>query len=188
MTKRELSAIAGEVSACTKCRLCRNRTLAVPGEGPSTSRIMLVGEAPGKKEDISGRPFVGQAGRILEKALASAGLERDEVFITSVVKCRPPGNREPMADEMEACRDYLRRQADALRPSVVILLGRVAQLGVTGMKGNLQRGPAGGYRNAKLYVTYHPAVALHGRPQLLEALSADLRAAALTKEEKASQR
>ena len=179
MEKDELRAVAKEVSACTRCRLCQGRTLAVPGEGPGEASIMLVGEAPGRMEDRSGRPFVGAAGRMLDRALSEAGLRREEVFITSVVKCRPPENREPEEDELEACRRYLERQVDALRPRVVVLLGRVASSAIAGRKGRIQRGPAGRYRGASLFSTYHPAVALHGRPHWLGALSEDLREAAL---------
>jgi len=178
MTKSEIAEVAREVTVCELCRLCGSRTNAVPGEGPSRPKLMLIGEAPGRKEDATGRPFVGQAGRILDGALAKAGLKREEVFITSVVKCRPPDNREPKPDEVEACRRYLERQVDALRPRVVVLLGRVAESALTGSKGGLRRGDLGFYRGASLYATYHPAVALHGRPQLLDSLVADLRAAA----------
>lgn len=178
MAKGELLAVAKEISVCTKCRLCRERTIAVPGEGPGTASMMLVGEAPGRMEDGTGRPFAGPAGRMLDKALSEAGLTRGEVFITSVVKCRPPENREPEEDETAACRRYLERQVDALRPHVIVLLGKVASSAITGRKGRIQRGPAGRYRGASLFATYHPAVALHGRPQWLEALSKDLREAA----------
>ncbi len=186
MTKRELSAVAREVSACTKCRLCQSRTKAVPGEGAPSARIMIVGEAPGRREDMVGRPFMGQAGKVLERALASAGLRRDNLFITSVVKCRPPDNRVPKDDELKECIGYLERQVDAIKPGVVVLLGRTAQMAVTGKKGSLQRGPTGTYRAASLYITYHPAVALHGRPQLLEALVEDLKAVVKMVEAQAS--
>lgn len=180
MPKGELLAVAKEVSACKKCRLCKGRAIAVPGEGPDGASMMLLGEAPGRIEDRTGRPFVGPAGRMLDKALSGAGLRREEVFITSVVKCRPPENREPEGDEIDACRRYLERQVDALRPRVIVLLGRVACAAITGRKGRIQRGPAGRYRGASLFATYHPAVALHGRPRWLEALSSDLREAAST--------
>jgi uracil-DNA glycosylase family 4 len=178
MAKNELLAVAKEVSVCTKCGLCRGRTKAVPGEGPVDASMVLVGEAPGGMEDKTGRPFVGPAGRMLDKALSEAGLSRKEVFITSVVKCRPPENREPEADEITACSRYLERQVDSIGPRVVVLLGRVARAAVTGRRDRIQRGPAGGYRGACLLTTYHPAVALHGRPQWFKALSQDLREAA----------
>ncbi len=174
MKKSELAAVAKEASSCTKCRLCYGRTNAVPGEGLANARILLIGEAPGRNEDKTGRPFVGQAGRLLERALSSAGLRREEVFITSVVKCRPPGNRTPKPDEIEACRSYLDRQVDALSPSIIVALGRVAVKEVAGSKGNLVRGQAGVFRGVSVYSTYHPAAALHGRPELFKALVEDL--------------
>jgi uracil-DNA glycosylase family 4 len=178
MAKSRLPAVAKEVSTCRKCRLCRGRTNAVPGEGPEESLMMLVGEAPGRMEDASGRPFIGPGGRMLEKALKEAGLKREGVFITSVVKCRPPENREPRDDEIAACSGYLERQVEEIRPRVIVLLGRVASAAVTGRVGRIQRGPAGRFEGASLFATYHPAAALHGRPQLLMALSEDLREAA----------
>ena len=178
MTDNELEALAQEVSTCVKCRLSKGRTKAVPGEGPIHATVMLLGEAPGRKEDETGRPFVGQAGRLLDKALAEAGLGREEVFITSVVKCRPPENRIPKDDEMEACSDYLDRQVDVIRPKVIVLLGGVAYRRMTGRKGNIRRGRQGEYRGAALLATYHPAVALHGRPDWLDLLTGDLRKAA----------
>jgi DNA polymerase len=180
MAKGELLAVAKDVSACTKCSLSKGRTMAVPGVGPDGASIMLLGEAPGRMEDRTGRPFVGPAGRMLDKALSEAGLRREEVFITSVVKCRPPENREPERDEIDACRRYLERQVDALRPRVIVLLGRVACAAITGRKGRMQRGSCGSYRGASLFATYHPAVALHGRPQWLGVLTSDLREAAST--------
>ncbi|MGA1974131.1 MAG: uracil-DNA glycosylase [Conexivisphaerales archaeon] len=178
MKRDELRAVAEEAAACTKCDLCRGRTNAVPGEGPANARIMLLGEAPGRTEDSTGRPFAGQAGRMLDRALSKAGLKREDVFITSVVKCRPPENREPDDDEIEACKSFLERQVDALKPKVIVLLGRVAYLSLTGRKSSIQRGPAGPYRGAVLYATCHPAVALHGRPRWLDALAVDLMSAA----------
>ena len=157
-----------------KCELCKGRLNAVPGEGPRDARLMLVGEAPGKFEDRSGRPFVGQAGRLLDGALLEVGLSRNELFITSVVKCRPPDNRVPKREETEACLEYLKRQVAALRPKVIITLGRVSYAALTGSKGNIQRGPAGEYMGVKLISTYHPAVALHGHPQWIRFLIKDL--------------
>jgi uracil-DNA glycosylase family 4 len=177
MKKGDLAAISREVSACTLCRLSVGRTNAVPGEGPPNASLMLLGEAPGRMEDKSGRPFVGQAGRLLEKALAQAGLRREDVFITSVVKCRPPENREPKDDEAASCRGYLERQIAAVRPAVVVLLGRVAYVRMTGRKGRIERGPAGEFKGSLLFATYHPAAALHGRPSLLGLLADDLREA-----------
>jgi uracil-DNA glycosylase family 4 len=174
MKASELEAVADEVSTCRKCRLWEGRTVAVPGEGPIGSRILLLGEAPGRNEDASGRPFVGRAGHLLDRALQQAGLNREDVFITSVVKCRPPENREPKDDEIEACRGYLERQVDIMKPKVILLLGRVAIGSLAGRKGRILRGPIGPYRGALLFATYHPGVALHGRPDWLGLLVKDL--------------
>ncbi len=119
-----LEAVAAEVRGCTKCPLSRSRTHAVPGEGPADARVMLIGEGPGFHEDRQGRPFVGPSGQYLEQLLASVGLDRKQVFITNVVKCRPPGNRDPLPDELAACRDYLDRQLALIRPAIVVTLGR----------------------------------------------------------------
>ncbi len=119
-----LEAVAAEVRGCTKCPLSRSRTHAVPGEGPVDARVMLIGEGPGFHEDRQGRPFVGPSGQYLEQLLASVGLDRKQVFITNVVKCRPPGNRDPLPDELAACRDYLDRQLALIRPAIVVTLGR----------------------------------------------------------------
>ena len=119
-----LEQVAAEVRVCQKCPLWRGRKNAVPGEGPSDSRIMLIGEGPGFHEDLQGRPFVGASGHYLEELLAEIKLRRDQVFITNVVKCRPPGNRDPEPPELMACRGYLDRQIALIKPSVVVTLGR----------------------------------------------------------------
>src|SRR5437660_749954 len=111
-----LKEIAVEVSACEKCRLCKGRTKAVPGEGNPQAKMMFIGEGPGFNEDQQGRPFVGKAGYLLEEALASINLKRSDVFITNVVKCRPPENRDPDPGEIAACNEYLDRQIEALQP------------------------------------------------------------------------
>ena len=120
----ELDAVAAEVAVCPKCELARSRTHAVPGEGNPHARVMLIGEGPGWHEDQQGRPFVGNAGKFLNELLALAGLKREEVFITNVVKCRPPGNRDPMPDEIAACAPYFDRQIGAIDPDVIVTLGR----------------------------------------------------------------
>ena len=119
-----LEAIGAEVRRCTACRLCEKRTKAVPGEGALKSGIMFIGEGPGFHEDRQGRPFVGQAGKLLEEMLATVGLRREQVYITNVVKCRPPGNRDPQPDEIAACNGYLDRQLAAIDPRIVVTLGR----------------------------------------------------------------
>src|SRR6266566_6285344 len=121
-----LKEIAAEVSTCTKCNLCKSRTRAVPGEGNPHARIMFIGEGPGFREDQQGRPFVGPSGQFLEELLKSINLKRSDVFITNVVKCRPPENRDPLPGEVCACNDYLDRQIAALKPKVIVTLGRVS--------------------------------------------------------------
>ncbi len=121
-----LSQLNQEILTCTQCRLSEGRINAVPGEGPVPSRILLVGEAPGKREDELGRPFVGRAGTILEDLLSSVGLSRKEVYITSINKCRPPKNRDPRDDEIATCHPYLERQIDLLKPQVIVPMGRFA--------------------------------------------------------------
>ena len=159
-----LGEVANEVRTCEKCELCRSRTKAVPGEGSGRSGVMLVGEAPGGKEDQSGRPFVGAAGRKLEGLLMLAGLSRDDVFITNIVKCRPPENRRPRREEAESCRDYLRREIEALNPSLVVLLG------VTALKQffpsseiSTARGVVVESGGRRYLPTYHPASMIYNR-------------------------
>ncbi len=119
-----LEEIAGKIELCQKCPLYKTRNKPVPGEGPSDARVMLVGEAPGRNEDLTGRPFVGQAGKFLDQLLGLAGLSREEVFIGNVVKCRPPGNRDPLPMEIEACSPWLDMQFQVISPIVVVTLGR----------------------------------------------------------------
>ncbi|MBM7842127.1 uracil-DNA glycosylase [Herpetosiphon giganteus] len=119
-----LALIAEEVAHCTACPLCRTRTNAVPGEGPADAEILLIGEGPGQREDALGRPFVGPSGDLLEQWLAEIGLAREQVFIANVVKCRPPGNRDPEPSEIAACAQFLDRQIAALAPKLIATLGR----------------------------------------------------------------
>ena len=121
-----LKEIAAEVSICSRCDLCKGRTKAVPGEGSPHAKILFIGEGPGFHEDRQGRPFVGPSGQFLEELLKSIGLKRSDVFITNVVKCRPPENRDPLPVEINACNDYLERQIAALKPLVIVTLGRVS--------------------------------------------------------------
>ena len=119
-----LEVVASEVRACTRCRLHETRTLAVPGEGSPDTEVVFVGEGPGFNEDRQGRPFVGRAGDLLTKFLATLRWKRDEVFITNIVKCRPPDNRDPEPDEIAACAPYLKRQLEILDPALIVTLGR----------------------------------------------------------------
>jgi DNA polymerase len=162
-----LDAIASEVRVCERCRLSQQRTLAVPGEGDPDTEVVFVGEGPGQNEDRLGRPFVGAAGELLERLLAMVGWRREDVFITNVVKCRPPGNRDPEPDEIAACRPYLERQLQVLDPAVVVTLGRHSlQTFMPGERISQVHGtarpvdPATGAGAATAYAMYHPAAAL----------------------------
>ena len=162
-----LEAIATEVRTCTRCRLAATRTLAVPGEGSPDTEVVFVGEGPGYNEDRQGRPFVGRAGDLLVKLLGSIEWRREDVFITNVVKCRPPDNRDPEPDEVAACAPYLRRQLEVLDPALVVTLGRHS-MGrfMPGARISQVHGttaavdPASGARDATVLAMYHPAAAL----------------------------
>ena len=162
-----LEQIANEVRACTACRLAEGRTRAVPGEGDPDTEVVFVGEGPGFNEDREGRPFVGRAGGLLVRMLGSIGWQRDDVFITNVVKCRPPDNRDPEPDEIAACAPFLRRQLEALDPSVVVTLGRYSMgTFMPGARIGAVHGttapadPATGAQDALVFAMYHPAAAL----------------------------
>ena len=162
-----LEAVATEVRSCTRCRLHETRTLAVPGEGSPDTEVVFVGEGPGFNEDRQGRPFVGRAGALLEKFLGVLRWRRDEVFITNIVKCRPPDNRDPEPDEIATCAPYLRRQLEILDPAVIVTLGRHS-LGrfMPGERISQAHGtvrpvdPETGASNALAFALYHPAAAL----------------------------
>jgi DNA polymerase len=162
-----LDAIAAEVRACTACRLHAGRANAVPGEGDPMTEVVLVGEGPGVNEDRLGRPFVGRAGDLLVRLLASIGWQRGDVFITNVVKCRPPDNRDPEPDEVAACAPYLRRQLEVLDPALVVTLGRHSMgrfmPGTTISRAHgtvADVDPATGAGHARVFAMYHPAAAL----------------------------
>lgn len=162
-----LEAIAAEVRDCTKCRLHETRTRAVPGEGDPATEVVFVGEGPGFNEDQQGRPFVGRAGDLLVRLLGSIGWRRDQVFITNIVKCRPPGNRDPEPDEVAACAPYLRRQLEALDPAVIVTLGRHSMgrfmpgARISQAHGTVRPAdPETGANAALVFAMYHPAAAL----------------------------
>ena len=160
--EREMQKVAEEVTGCTLCELSRSRTHAVPGEGNIHTRIMFIGEGPGWHEDQQGRPFVGNAGKFLNELLAKAGLEREDVFITNVVKCRPPGNRDPLPDEIAACSTYLERQLKAIDPDVVVTLGRFSMAKFfPGERISRIHGQAKKIGRRLVVPMYHPAAALH---------------------------
>jgi len=171
----DLAAVAAEVRACTRCPLAAGRTHAVPGEGNPLSDVLLVGEGPGAREDATGRPFVGPAGQLLDELLMAIGWTREQVFIANVVKCRPPGNRDPEPEEISACRPYLDRQESALDPAVIVTLGRhslrryLPDARIGEVHGRLRR--SGG---RFVFPMYHPAAALH-QASLRETLFADIR-------------
>jgi len=157
-----LEALAGAVRECRKCFLCQGRTHTVPGEGNAQAGLMCVGEGPGETEDRTGRPFVGRAGALLTDILAAIELPRESVFIANVVKCRPPQNRKPLPDEMQACLPYLRRQIQLIRPKVLLALGATAAEGLLGARKTLGelRGRVHRFDGIPLVVTYHPAALL----------------------------
>ena len=170
-TKELLEAIAGEIMFCPRCRLSETRKKAVPGEGNARSRVMIVGEGPGRNEDIEGRPFVGQAGKFLDRLLTEAGLVRDEVFICNVVRCRPPENRDPLPDEVDACTPYLNRQIALIKPKVIVSLGQHSTAymfsktklpfeNITKARGKFNKTKLWGM-HMTVFPTFHPAAALY---------------------------
>jgi uracil-DNA glycosylase family 4 len=193
-----LSQISKEISACQKCALYHSRKQSVPGEGPANSEIMFIGEGPGFHENEQGRPFVGAAGQFLDELLEAAGLKRPEVWIGNVVKCRPPGNRDPLPEELAACNTYLERQITAINPKIIITLGRYSMskfmpgVKISGVHGQMRR-----VADRFVIAMFHPAAALHQAsikptilhdfsqlPKLLEqARSALKRSASATAEE-----
>ena len=157
-----LEQVAQEVSVCQKCILSYSRKKAVPGDGPANASIMFIGEGPGFHENEQGLPFVGAAGRFLDDLLASIGMNRSQVFITNVVKCRPPGNRDPLLEELEACSDYLERQIQAINPKVIVTLGRFSMARyLPNAKISEVHGQALRVRGRLVVPMYHPAAALH---------------------------
>jgi DNA polymerase len=174
----QLAALAAATAGCTRCPLAKGRTQVVFGSGDADADLMFVGEAPGFHEDQQGVPFVGQAGKLLERLLAGIGLQRGEVYIANVIKCRPPGNRDPQPEEIEACESYLFRQVELIQPRVVATLGNFATkllsgkpTGITRVHGQEQETTLGG-RRVLLYPLYHPAAALY-TPAMLKVLESD---------------
>ncbi len=180
--EEEYQQLLNEIISCRKCPLYRTRKNPVPGEGNLNAEIMFVGEAPGRKEDEAGRPFVGMAGKLLTQLLKSIGLKREDVYITNIVKCRPPGNRDPKPEEIRACLPYLLAQIRLISPKIIVTLGRhsgrtlfnLAGLSWKPMNiihGNLYTGKINS-REVSLFPTYHPAAALYN-PQLRNVLEED---------------
>ena len=169
----ELTDLDKEVSLCQKCMLARGRTTAVPGEGPEDAAIMFIGEGPGFHEDQQGRPFVGAAGQFLDELLQSIGLKRSEVYITNVVKCRPPGNRDPQPEEIAACQSYLDRQIALIKPKVIVTLGRYSMArAFPNEKISAIHGRARKIGEMVYVPMFHPAAALH-QPTLRKTVEED---------------
>ncbi len=153
------SVINKRILSCQRCDLFKTRTNAVPGEGSFNADLMFVGEGPGHDEDIKGKPFIGRAGQLLTKIIAAMGFDRKDVYITNVVKCRPPNNRNPQLEEMEACKEYLFEQIECIQPRVIVTLGKVAtdffipgSVGISAMRGKFHL-----FRNIPLMPTFHPS-------------------------------
>ncbi len=155
-------SLTEEITNCQKCRLCAARTRAVPGEGNPHARLMFIGEGPGRDEDLTGRPFVGRAGQLLDKMIAAIGLSREEVYIANVVKCRPPQNRAPEMDEVAACMPYLRAQVGLIRPQVIVLLGSSALGAILGPEHRITRERGAWIERKGVFFmpTFHPAALL----------------------------
>jgi uracil-DNA glycosylase len=171
-----LELVAVEASTCTRCRLAEGRTTVVFGMGDERTSLMFIGEGPGAEEDRQGLPFVGRSGKLLDRLMwEELGITRDQAYIANVVKCRPPDNRDPLPDEIDACRPYLTQQLDLIRPSVVITLGRFAAQwllqttdGITKLRGRSYP-----FAHGVLIPTLHPAAALRGGPEPLAKMRAD---------------
>jgi len=164
VSKQKLKEIEAEIASCQLCPLYKTRRKIVPGEGNPHAEIMFIGEAPGEREDIEGRPFCGPAGKFLDQLLDSIGLQRADVYIANTLKCRPPANRDPLPEEKSACRKYLEQQIRAIGPQIVVTLGRHSTEtylpglgGITKLRAKLYRRPNGIY----YFPLYHPAAALH---------------------------
>ena len=168
---QSLESIRQHMGQCTRCPLSRERKKIVFGQGPENARLMLIGEGPGAREDASGLPFVGPAGKLLDRMLASVGLAREQVYITNIVKCRPPGNRDPKPEEAAACRPFLEAQARAIAPAVIMTLGRPAAqaLLATDAPIGALRGNWNQYEGTALMPTFHPAYLLRSPARKREA-------------------
>mgnify|MGYP005812014177 CR=1 FL=1 len=168
-----LNSLRSQIVVCQKCPLHLGRKKAVPGEGPADAKVMFIGEGPGYHENEQGKPFVGQAGAFLDELLAVAGLERSNVFITNVVKCRPPANRDPEPGELAACRTYLDKQIDTINPQVIVTLGRFSMSRfLENVRISQIHGHAHLIEGYTVVTMYHPAAALH-QPALRQACLQD---------------
>jgi len=188
-----LEDIEAEIRRCKKCELWKTKTNYVPGEGNSKAELVFIGEAPGREEDRQGRPFVGNAGKLLTEMIEKIGLRREDVFIGNILKCRPPNNRDPLPEEIKACSPYLIRQLDVIKPSVIACLGRYSASFIFGLfglefkgisrdRGKVKEVEKWG-KKVKLIAIYHPAAVLY-RPQLRQAFEEDFSAIASLLREK----
>jgi len=170
-----LTALNEEIARCQLCEIAKQRTMAVPGEGAEDADIVFIGEAPGFHEDQQGRPFVGPAGQYLDQLLASIGLDRTQVYITNIIKTRPPGNRDPLPGEVANCRRWLDRQLEIIRPKIIVTLGRhsLAQF-LPGKTISRSHGTASQWNGITCFALYHPAAALH-QASLRAVIEADIR-------------
>ena len=174
-TADELRVLGDEAAACTACDLAATRTQVVFGVGAFDADIMFVGEAPGRNEDLQGEPFVGAAGKLLDRLLGEIGIARDDVYIANVLKCRPPGNRDPKPEEIDACKGYLRQQLELVDPKVVMTLGNFAtklllkrNVGITRLRGSVYP-----WWRRHLVPTFHPAAALRGGDRITDQMRQD---------------
>ena len=169
-----LSELNEQIARCQRCEIAKNRTKAVPGEGAENADIMFIGEAPGWHEDQQGRPFVGPAGQFLDKLLASISLKREQVYITNIIKTRPPSNRDPLPTEIQNCRDWLERQIEIIRPRIIVTLGRYSMaMFFSGKSIGKIHGTAQKRDGIIYYAMYHPAAALH-QQSLRQVIEADI--------------
>ncbi len=187
VSKTKLDVIAEEIKGCTACPLASGRTNTVPGSGNPDARVVFFGEGPGAEEDQQGLPFVGRAGKLLTNIIASINLTREDVYIMNAVKCRPPGNRKPLPEEIESCRHFFQEQLEVIKPEVIVALGATAiealcgrGLGITKRRGKLEK-----YQNIPVLPTFHPAYLLRNPLAKSDAWS-DLQIAKKLLEEKCS--
>jgi DNA polymerase len=171
---QELETIKQNVTKCTKCELCKTRTNAVPGKGNFQSDVIFVGEAPGRNEDKNGEPFVGVAGKKLSIALEEAGISRDAVYITNIVKCRPPNNRVPKTSERETCQEYLKQEISIIKPEIICILGNTAFNSILGGSEITKfRGKVVRKDNLLYFLTIHPAATIYNQ-KLIDVLKSDI--------------
>ena len=171
---QELETIKQNVIKCTKCDLCKTRTNAVPGKGNFQSDVIFVGEAPGRNEDRNGEPFIGVAGKKLSIALDEAGISRDDVYITNIVKCRPPNNRVPKTSERETCQEYLKQEISIIKPEIICILGNTAFNSILGGSEITKfRGKVVRKDNLLYFLTIHPAATIYNQ-KLIDVLKSDI--------------